>query len=101
MAQILLNVENIHKTYGEGKESFEALRGVSLELEQGEMLGQIVIYSIFKNGLAAGHVGVHLNNAIGITVLLMVLSLTLISTVKNVIRVKKIIVWSGKKVLIG
>lgn len=38
MAQILLNVENIHKTYGEGKESFEALRGVSLELEQGEML---------------------------------------------------------------
>lgn len=38
MEQAILNVENIHKTYGEGKESFEALRGVSLELDQGEML---------------------------------------------------------------
>ncbi len=38
MKQIILNVENIHKIYGEGKESFEALHGVSLELEQGEML---------------------------------------------------------------
>lgn len=38
MKQIILHVENIHKTYGEGRESFEALHGVSLELEQGEML---------------------------------------------------------------
>lgn len=38
MKQIILKVENIHKIYGEGKESFEALHGVSLELEQGEML---------------------------------------------------------------
>lgn len=55
----------------------------------GVVFGQIVIYSIFKNGLAAGPVGVHLNNAVGITVLLILLSLTLISTVKNVIRLKK------------
>lgn len=38
MEQIILSVENIHKTYGEGKESLEALHGVSMELEQGEML---------------------------------------------------------------
>ncbi len=55
----------------------------------GVMLGQIVIYNIFKNELATGHVGVYLNNAVGITALLMLLSLTLTPTVKNVVRLKK------------
>ncbi len=38
MSETILEVNNIHKSYTTGKESFEALRGVSLSLEQGEML---------------------------------------------------------------
>lgn len=38
MSETILKVNNIHKSYTTGKESFEALRGVSLSLEQGEML---------------------------------------------------------------
>ena len=38
MSKTILKVNNIHKSYTTGKESFEALRGVSLSLEQGEML---------------------------------------------------------------
>ena len=35
---IILKADNLYKSYTTGKESFEALRGVSLSLEQGEML---------------------------------------------------------------
>ena len=35
---IILKADNLYKSYTTGKESFEALRGVSLSLEQGDML---------------------------------------------------------------
>ncbi len=38
MTQPLISIDNIHKSYLMGKEAVPALRGVSLEIEQGEFV---------------------------------------------------------------
>ena len=38
MANPIINVENIHKSYLMGKEAVPALRGVSLDIEQGDFV---------------------------------------------------------------
>ena len=38
-AEILLDVQDLHVTFGKGKKAFEAVRGVSFQVYRGETFG--------------------------------------------------------------
>lgn len=45
-------LEDVHKTYGKGENAFEALKGISLEIKQGEFIALMGPSGSGKSSLA-------------------------------------------------